>query len=66
MSDKTIEIAVVESQEKIANGIYSLWINTPTVAPKAVPGQFINIYTNNQSLLLPRPISICEIKQAED
>ena len=64
MSDKTIEIAVVESQEKIANGIYSLWINTPTVAPKAVPGQFINIYTNNQSLLLPRPISICEIDKA--
>lgn len=64
MSDKTIEIAVVESQEKIANGIYSLWINTPTVASKAVPGQFINIYTNNQSLLLPRPISICEIDKA--
>ena len=30
-------------------------------AAEAKPGQFISMYTNDGSKLLPRPISICEI-----
>lgn len=51
--------ATVRSQEKIAEGIYSMWIATPA-AKSAAPGQFINIYTNDHAHILPRPISICE------
>ncbi len=57
------ENAVVLSQEKIAEDIYSMWIKTDA-AGEAKPGQFISMYTNDGSKLLPRPISICEIDKA--
>lgn len=55
------EIAVVESQEMLQDGIYDMWITTTNIAEKAVPGQFISVYTKDASKLLPRPISICEV-----
>ena len=58
------ENAVVLSQERIAQDIYSMWIRTEA-ALEAKPGQFISMYTNDGSKLLPRPISICEINRAE-
>ncbi len=54
------EIAVVESQNEISDGIYDMWIMTSNIAEKSVPGQFISVYTKDASKLLPRPISICE------
>ena len=60
MADKKKENAVVVSQEQLADGIYSLWLKTEA-AQTAKPGQFISMYTNDGSKLLPRPISICEI-----
>lgn len=54
------ELAKVISQEMIATDIFSMWIETKA-AEIAVPGQFISVYTNDGSKLLPRPISICEI-----
>ena len=57
---KIKETAKVLSQECIATGIYSMWIETLT-AKEAKPGQFISVYTKNDAKLLPRPISICEI-----
>lgn len=55
------ETAKVLSQNRIADGIYSMWIET-TAAKNAKPGQFIDVYVNDDSKLLPRPISICEVK----
>ncbi len=49
------------SQEKIAEGIYSLWIQTEMIADEAKPGQFVSVYSADKSRMLPRPISICEI-----
>lgn len=57
---KKKEYAVVISQERIAQDIYSMWIKTEA-ASEARPGQFISMYPNDGSRLLPRPISICEI-----
>ena len=59
MAQKKVN-AVIHSQEKLAEGIYSMWLDAPEMAKAAVPGQFIAVYTNDQSKLLPRPISICE------
>ena len=39
---------------------FSMWIQTKA-AKTAKAGQFISMYTNDGSKLLPRPISICEI-----
>lgn len=56
---KKKELARVQQQTCIAPGIYDMWIET-TLAKDARPGQFICLYPENQSTLLPRPISICE------
>ena len=58
------ENAVVISQEMLADGIFSMWLRTEA-AESAKPGQFISMYTNDGTKLLPRPISICEINKAE-
>lgn len=52
-------------QQQIAPGIYDMWINT-TLANQARPGQFISVYTQDKSALLPRPISICETDVANN
>ena len=56
------DIATIISQNEISTGIYSLWIST-NISQEAKPGQFIEIYPKSDSLLLPRPISICEINK---
>lgn len=58
---KLMETAVVDSQIQLSEDIYDMWINTVNIAEKAVPGQFISVYTKDSSKLLPRPISICEV-----
>ena len=60
---KKKENALVISQEMLAPDIYSMWLQTEA-ASEAKPGQFISMYTNDGSKLLPRPISICEIDRA--
>lgn len=55
---------IIADQVMISEGIYSMWIKFPednNIASQAVPGQFISMYSNDGSRLLPRPISICEI-----
>lgn len=59
MAQKRVRVTI-HSQEALAEGIFSMWLDAPEVAAKAKPGQFIAVYTNDQSRLLPRPISICE------
>src|SRR5699024_5102877 len=39
----------------------SLWIDSRRIAAAAKAGQFISIYSEDGSRMLPRPISICEI-----
>lgn len=60
MSGKRKEKGVILSQKMIAPDIYDMWISTD-LAGEALPGQFVGVYTNNASRLLPRPISICEV-----
>lgn len=60
MANKEKEFAKVISQEQLADSIFSIWLETKE-SQEAKPGQFISMYTNDGSKLLPRPISICEI-----
>jgi len=57
---KVKEKAKVINQQSLAEGVYSMVLSTKA-AEYAIPGQFISIFSNNGSKLLPRPISICEI-----
>lgn len=51
--------ARIISQKNIAPGIYDMWLDTE-IAKDAHAGQFIGVYPEDKSTLLPRPISICE------
>lgn len=51
----------VLGQERLMEGIYSMWIQAGEIARQSVPGQFISVYTRDGGKLLPRPISLCEI-----
>lgn len=55
------ETAVITEQKEIAADIYSMWLQTGEIAREAVPGQFLSVYSRDESRMLPRPISICEV-----
>lgn len=59
---KQKQTAVVASQREIAPMIYDMWIETD-LAAAALPGQFLCVYPKDRSTLLPRPISICEVRE---
>ena len=61
MAGKYKELAEVLKQECIAHDIYSMWLHTDQIAAHAKAGQFVSVYCNDGSRLLPRPISICGI-----
>ncbi len=61
---KQKQTAVVASQKEIAPQIFDMWINTE-LAAEARPGQFVCVYPKDRSTLLPRPISICEVKYSK-
>ncbi|HYE67656.1 MAG TPA: hypothetical protein VEA58_03535, partial [Anaerovoracaceae bacterium] len=62
MTTKIFESKILSNTE-IAEGIYRIVLQIDTadedMIAAAEPGQFINLYLNDKSLLLPRPISIC-------
>ena len=65
MGEKIKETAVIISQEEISEDIYSMWIKTKA-SKTAKPGQFVALYCNDGSRMLPRPISICEIDKEKE
>lgn len=65
MAEREREQVQVVVQEQLAEGIFSMWLKTKA-ARTAKAGQFISMYTNDGSKLLPRPISICEIDKEQE
>ena len=61
MATKFEEMAIVLSQKEIATDIFDLTIQTKDIAAHAKAGQFISLYCNDGTKLLPRPISLCGI-----
>ncbi len=55
------ERAVILNQKEIDTDIFDMEISFPKGAGQARPGQFLAMYCNDQTKLLPRPISICGI-----
>jgi len=45
----------------LTDDVFSMWLDASTIAKKAIPGQFVNLFSKDHSMMLPRPISICEI-----
>ena len=55
------ERAMIVSQQCIGTDIYDMVLSFPKGAKEARPGQFIAMYCEDGTKLLPRPISICGI-----
>ena len=64
MAKLKMKSTVIE-QKMIADGICSMWLDAKEIAVQAKPGQFISVYSNDKSRVLPRPISICEIDKKD-
>lgn len=62
---KTVVMAKVLSNIKFSEGIYEMKVSAPEIAKEAKPGQFVNLYTGKGEMILPRPISICEIDKEQ-
>ncbi|MDK2807892.1 MAG: dihydroorotate dehydrogenase electron transfer subunit [Clostridiales bacterium] len=58
-----MEVSKIIKNQEIAPGMMDMWILNESVAKGAVPGQFLSLYCEEESRLLPRPISICEVRK---
>ena len=59
------ERVVITKTACLGTGIYEMWFKSENMAKAAKPGQFVSVYSNDGSRLLPRPISICRIEKDE-
>ena len=50
---------ILENRE-IARKIFRLRVSRPKGESRPEPGQFVNVYLNDESRLLPRPLSVCD------
>lgn len=57
--------AEIKKNGFFAPGICQMILLAPEIAKEAKAGQFVNLYTGKGEMILPRPISICEIKKEE-
>lgn len=58
---KKVFVAKITENKKIADKIYRMIIKAPQISEDFCPGQFINVYLNDKSMLLPRPLSISSV-----
>ena len=56
------ENAKILKVDCLADGVYEIWFETKDIAKAAKAGQFISVYSNDGSRMLPRPISICKVE----
>ncbi len=61
MAEHFKEVAEIISSEFIGQDIVDMVIKTENIAANAKAGQFVSLYCNDGSRLLPRPISLCGV-----
>lgn len=57
--------AELVSVQQLGSDVFDMWIKDEQIASSSKAGQFVSLYCNNESRLLPRPISICEVNKEE-
>lgn len=62
---KSIVKAHINSNKEISTNIYEMIFVQEDISKNAKPGQFVNIYCKSEAMILPRPISICEVNTDE-
>ena len=64
MAEKVVKEVKITNTELVTDGVYSMWIQDEEIVQNAKPGQFVSLYCKEGSQILPRPVSICEIDNA--
>lgn len=54
----------IVSNKAISEGIFEMLLDYGDLVKAVKPGQFVNLYCKSEAMLLPRPISICEVDRA--
>jgi len=57
--------AKILTHKNLENDTYALELQAPEIAAQAKPGQFVMMYLDKGELLLPRPISICNVNETK-
>lgn len=57
-SRHTVEIV---DNRMLADGVYRLTFRDEFIAGHAKPAQFVDVYSNNPSRLMPRPFGVAEV-----
>ena len=57
MSKKQVMAEIIR-HTSLSDGIFDMTLKAEEIAKEAKAGQFISVYLNNKSKILPRPISI--------
>ncbi|HHU16814.1 MAG TPA: dihydroorotate dehydrogenase electron transfer subunit [Clostridiales bacterium] len=60
---KEVFKAEIAENKPIADKIYQMVIKAPQITDNYWPGQFINVYLDDKSMLLPRPVSISSVSE---
>ena len=60
---KEVFKAEIAENKPIADKIYQMVIKAPQITENYWPGQFINVYLDDKSMLLPRPVSISSVSE---
>ena len=55
----------INQNERVSDDIFYMKLKLMDDYPPSVPGQFVNVYLNDQTRLLPRPISIFDQTEGE-
>jgi dihydroorotate dehydrogenase electron transfer subunit len=60
----TRELAKISDVKRLAQDIYSMWLNSPRITKQAKPGQFIMLQTSDLAdPFLSRPMSIADVSK---
>ena len=57
---QSVSVSRVTACEELVPGIFDLRLETE-IAHRARPGQFVGVYPGDPSMLLPRPVSVCDV-----
>ena len=64
MTGKLYENAQIVSNVLIAPEVFMMTVEVSEMAEKVLPGQFAMLYIDKGELILPRPISFCDVNQS--
>lgn len=55
------KVVTIIENTKLSDDVFSMWIEDDEIASLVKAGQFVSLFCNDPTYMLPRPISVCEV-----